>query len=1258
MRRILITLFLLFIGWTIHAQVMMQSSGSFLPDVHLIHSDIETSTIQYTFPGFVLDEVTENGQQYHRVLLEETVSMLEAGSPDVPVSAFSVIIPDNGRMMIEVLSSSFQEFNNIRLIPSKGNLTRDIDPKDIPLQEGIIYTQDRFYPGELASLRDPYILRDYRGQTIVIKPFQYNPVTRVLRVYYDITVKVVKAESGGINLLERPAVHQPLVEEFYHIYNRHFLNFGSLGIMYVPVGEVGNMLVISHGTFIPEMEEFVMWKNQKGIPCEMVDVSTIGTTAAAIKTYVTNYYNTNGLTYLLLVGDAAQIPTNSLSSGHSDNAYAYILGNDHYPEFFVGRFSAENLTHVQIQALRTLSYEIHPDTSGAWLKKSIGIASDQGPGDDNEMDYQHVRNMQSDLLNFTQTTNLEFFDGSQGGNDAPGDPNSTMVQNAIDAGAGVILYTGHGSSSSWGTSGFGVSHVATLNNYNWWPFIWAVACVNGNFVSNTCLAEAFLRALKSDQPTGSIAFLGSTINQSWDPPMEGQDEMVDILVESYPNNIKRTFGGLSMNGCMKMNDTYSSAGNEMTDTWTLFGDPSLHVYTSTPLPITATHQPVAFLGAVQFPVFCPVNGAKATLSLDGEILGTGIVSGSTVIINYTSPLAPDTLLLVITGFNRIPYIAEIPLIVSNAPYVTYHSHIVNDQGTNNNQRADFGETVSLDMTLENIGVLTANGVNAILKSLDPYVTVMDSTATFGNITDGTTHQTTNAFTVALSDSVPDGHLAAMRLIITDNASNQWISSFHLLCNAPHLVFDTVFFNDVIAGNGNGKLEPGEVVIIHAIVRNIGGAEAQKHTCTIYSSSPFAPVFGNDSVSFTQVPLLTPVTVQFYARLDTGLVMGSAFQFDLLFSTGAYHAQAVIGDMVMSGDEDWETGNFTKFNWQSAGNNPWTITNLSPYEGTYCARSGAIGNNAYSSLSIDWYAAFPDTISFWLKVSCENGSASGQKWDFLEFYIDGVAQAWWDGNKPWMKVSYPVAMGQHTFTWRYEKDMYATGGSDAAWIDLITFPAAGGEVELMPFVLIDLVDFTDPNGNNNGMIEPGELIDIAYTATNIGFADAANVNGLLATTEPMISLVDSNGIFGNMPAGSQVLTGNTMQVRVSQSAISGQVFFLDLTLTDDSTNTWNYPFTMMVEPTIGTPELPNGTEWNIYPNPFTDQFHVVIPETDHPGAVRITLWSLDGRLMLDRIVEPAPGERTMTLDTGGIPTETMVIRAIFSDRVLTRKIIKR
>ena len=48
-------------------------------------------------------------------------------------------------------------------------------------------------------------------------------------------------------------------------------------------------------------------------------------------------------------------------------------------------------------------------------------------------------------------------------------------------------------------------------------------------------------------------------------------------------------------------------------------------------------------------------------------------------------------------------------------------------------------------------------------------------------------------------------------------------------------------------------------------------------------------------------------------------------------------------------EDWESGDFTNFNWQFEGNAPWIINSSEAYEGQYCAKSGDISDGQESEL---------------------------------------------------------------------------------------------------------------------------------------------------------------------------------------------------------------------------------------------------------------------------------------------------------------------
>ena len=159
---------------------------------------------------------TPNGTEYIIDLVGGT-SILEAGSPDLDKWTSSIIIPDEGTTSIEIISSNYHEYSNVSVAPSKGNFSRMINPEDVEYVYNDNYNQNNFYPGTLAELRDPYIIRDLRGQTVVIYPLQYNPQTNTLRVYSDIQVRVTTAGDVGENALYRSASKRSLSVSYTHL---------------------------------------------------------------------------------------------------------------------------------------------------------------------------------------------------------------------------------------------------------------------------------------------------------------------------------------------------------------------------------------------------------------------------------------------------------------------------------------------------------------------------------------------------------------------------------------------------------------------------------------------------------------------------------------------------------------------------------------------------------------------------------------------------------------------------------------------------------------------------------------------------------------------------------------------------------------------------------------------------------------------------------------------------------------------------------
>jgi hypothetical protein len=92
-------------------------------------------------------------------------------------------------------------------------------------------------------------------------------------------------------------------------------------------------------------------------------------------------------------------------------------------------------------------------------------------------------------------------------------PNTTasQISSRINDGATIINYCNHGSETGWSVAGYSTTHVNALTNVKKLPFIWAVACVNGQFTrtSGDCFAEAWMKATHNTtgEPTGALVYL-------------------------------------------------------------------------------------------------------------------------------------------------------------------------------------------------------------------------------------------------------------------------------------------------------------------------------------------------------------------------------------------------------------------------------------------------------------------------------------------------------------------------------------------------------------------------------------------------------------------------------------------------------------------------------------------------------------------------------------------------------------------------------
>lgn len=804
------------------------------PEVTLISSSEKQVVVDFSIGGFYLTSVsTPNGTQ-QIVSVPKMAPMLTAGAPDLPQFPVPAIIGDLAEMEVSILKSEFTDYQNVEIAPSKGNLSRQVDPKNVPYTYGPMYSQDAFYPEAQASLDAPYILRDFRGQNIMVKPFTYNPTTKTLRVYHNLTIAMRKVSDNGENPKLNRKRSGKLDPEMRQVYSHRFINFGENAAKYNFVNDRGEMLVICADQFMDGMQEFIAWKNQSGRPTFMVSMTEVGGNEQnAIKNYITNIYNdpTHNLQFVLFVGDYEHITPHPFISGYSneysDNWFGQVEGTDHYEEVIIGRFSVQNATHLANQVNKVLYYERDMPEALTWVNKGLGIgAIGAGSGHYGEDDYQHIDFIRDTLEHYTYEHVTELHEG--------GGASASAISNTINNGVSIINYCNHGSETSWAVANYSNNHVNALTNDYKWPIVWSVACLCGKFnyggANGECFAEAWMRASNNSTgvPTGAIGGMFSWMSQPWIPPMYGQDEMVDILTEWHNNDkYNHTLGGASINGNMYVIDMSGSQGYDTHDTWILFGDPTVMVRTDNPVPMNVTCSPSALmLGMTEMEVDAENTAfGIATMMMDGEVISSGYILDGTCTLHFAPLSNVGTATLTVMGYNKVTEILPLEVLPAEGPYITLTNSVPNFAPVN--------VETDMSMTFKNVGVDPTNGpVNVTVSCANESLNFTHSTATFDVLGADETITLENAFSFIVSQGVEDGTRFQIDVTMADN-SHSWTGKTFVTAGQANFNY--------VGTDWSGSFVPGESLTMIAKFQNNGHYMATNAIANITCDNPYVHI---------------------------------------------------------------------------------------------------------------------------------------------------------------------------------------------------------------------------------------------------------------------------------------------------------------------------------------------------------------------------------------------------------------------------------
>ncbi len=854
-------------------------------NISLISSDNNNTVLELNIGSFSQTPLKIDGEEYYQISIKNEAETYEKGAPELPTLTRSIIIDNYSQPEIRIIDSEYREFK-INVAPSKGVISRNIDPASIPYEFGQKYQKDEFYPSQISLLGSPYIMRNYRGVAVTFNPFQYNPQTEVLRVYTMLKVEVSNSSKSEQNVLTRSGKS---VSSFDFLYQNHFLNYETN--RYAPLDEFGSILVIAPQNYISTMQIYANWKIQKGIPTEIVDVATIGNNSTSIKNYIQTYYNNHPeLAFVQIAGDAAQVASLTSGGGGADPMYALVSGSDNYPDIFIGRFSAENTEQLLTQVERTLNYERDLNTSATYLNKALGIASAEGTsgqGDNGESDIQHMNIIRTNLLSYNYTTVDQIYD--------PG-ASASAVATSLNSGKGHVNYIGHGSNTSWSTTGFSNTYVNNLTNVGKLPFIVSVACVNGNFVSTTCFAEAWLRATYNDEPTGAMAIYASSINQSWASPMRGQDEISQLLTSEALS----TIGGLYYSGSCDMMDAYGTDGINMFKTWHIFGDASLQVRTDIPQEMTINHSGMLPAGNTTYSVSTGIADALVSLTYNNQILGSGYAnsSGNITLTLSNLPTTPTDLTLTVTALNKVTVIEPVTMAATDGPYLTLADYSVND--ANNNGLLEYGETASLNLVIENIGNSASSSGFITFSESDTYLTLTSSSALVSTINAEGSLNINNVINFSLANNIPNNHTITLSYIISAGGE-EYPGTISLTGKSYDMEITEISIDDSSSGNGNNTIDAGETFNILVTVENNGEVNSPASTINIANASYIT--YNSSSLTIPAISAGNSQEISFTATASSSIPAGELVTFtansaylngDLEFSQGFLAALLQIG----------------------------------------------------------------------------------------------------------------------------------------------------------------------------------------------------------------------------------------------------------------------------------------------------------------------------------------------------------------------------
>lgn len=741
-------------------------------------------TLNYSITEFTLVENNIKDQVMKSVKMPGSLLPNNAGKPDLPGVGQLIALPEGAKATLKVTDYKTEIIENIAIAPAPV-IPFDTDKKPMKYEkDSKVYSQDRFYPANPFKLSQKLEIRGVDVVTLGITPFQYNPVTKELKIYRDIKFEVVF--EGGKGQYGEDKYRSVFWESTL---SQNLINYNALPKIdfnketnRTKDGEADYVIItIDDPDFIAKANEIAEFRRKQGISTMVLTTADLGgNTIANIENWVDDAYNnwSNPIDAVLLLGDYStssdgitshlyEHPYWGADDFASDNKYADVDG-DELPDVVFARITAENTDQLNTMVSKFMDYEQNPPTDASFYDNPITALGWQterwfqicsevvGGFWNNELGKNTVRinavydgNPSSDPWSTATNTStvIDYF-GPNGLGYIPATPDELGgwtggtagdVTNAINSGAFMLQHRDHGFYGGWGEPDFTTGDISTLTNVdNKLPFIFSINCQTGAFHNpgaDPTFTEAFHRYSYNGENSGALGLIAATeVSYSFvnDTYVWGlfdnmwPDFMPDETAEFPVNFVYPAFGNTAAKIFLYQSSwPYNTDSKEIT--YRLFhhhGDAYLNVFTEVPQDLTVNAPSSHIFGS-------------STIDISAD-------AGSTIAVTYYNDTEGKTEILgtaISAGGNNTITLNTVPnpgtemlVTVTKQNYFRHTSNVtviapsgpfdvIEDFAINDgdNGEAEFAETFDIDITVKNVGVDLSEDVTVSLTTTDPNV---------------------------------------------------------------------------------------------------------------------------------------------------------------------------------------------------------------------------------------------------------------------------------------------------------------------------------------------------------------------------------------------------------------------------------------------------------------------------------------------------------------------------------------------------------